>query len=55
MTDPKHANEYDDRGASAVYSVLLEIGQSHELMRAPGSSNGASFCKSLSALTRQSN
>jgi hypothetical protein len=27
MTDPKHANEYDDRGASAVYSVLLEIGQ----------------------------
>jgi hypothetical protein len=27
MTDPKHANAYDDRGASAVYSVLLEIGQ----------------------------
>ena len=24
MTDPKHANEYDDRGASAVYSVLSE-------------------------------
>lgn len=27
MTDPKHANEYDDRGARGVYSVLLEIGQ----------------------------
>jgi hypothetical protein len=27
MTDPRHANEYDDRGARATYSVLLEIGQ----------------------------
>jgi hypothetical protein len=27
MIDPKSANEYDDRGARAVYSVLLEIGQ----------------------------
>jgi hypothetical protein len=27
MTDPKSANDYDDRGASAVYAVLLEIGQ----------------------------
>lgn len=27
MTDPKHANEYDGRGASAVYAVVLEIGQ----------------------------
>lgn len=27
MTEPRHANEYDDRGASAVYAVLLEIGQ----------------------------
>lgn len=27
MTDPTSAQEYDDRGASAVYSVLLEIGQ----------------------------
>lgn len=27
MSDPKHANDYDDRGAKAVYAVLLEIGQ----------------------------
>jgi hypothetical protein len=27
MTDPQSANDYDDRGARAVYSVLLEIGQ----------------------------
>ncbi|MEP6723109.1 MAG: nucleotidyl transferase AbiEii/AbiGii toxin family protein [Variovorax sp.] len=27
MTDPKSANEYDERAARAVYSVLLEIGQ----------------------------
>lgn len=27
MIDPKSANDYDDRGARAVYSVLLEIGQ----------------------------
>lgn len=27
MTDPKSANDYDDRGASAVHAVLLEIGQ----------------------------
>jgi len=25
--EPKSANDYDDRGARAVYSVLLEIGQ----------------------------
>jgi hypothetical protein len=27
MIDPKSANDYDDRGARAVYSVLVEIGQ----------------------------
>ena len=27
MMEPKSANDYDDRGAQAVYSVLLEIGQ----------------------------
>lgn len=27
MTDPRSANDYDDRSAQAVYSVLLEIGQ----------------------------
>ncbi|WP_396271090.1 nucleotidyl transferase AbiEii/AbiGii toxin family protein [Ideonella sp.] len=27
MSDPKHANDYDDRGAKAVCAVLLEIGQ----------------------------
>ena len=27
MTEPLSANEYDDRGAQAVYAVLLEMGQ----------------------------
>ena len=27
MTEPNSANDYGDRGAPAVYSVLLEIGQ----------------------------
>lgn len=27
MMEPQSANDYDDRGARAVYSVLLEIGQ----------------------------
>lgn len=27
MMEPQSANDYDDRGAQAVYSVLLEIGQ----------------------------
>lgn len=27
MTEPRSANDYDDRGAQAVYAVLLEMGQ----------------------------